>query len=83
MTRPKVIYTAFVVITVREPGGDMPGFLDMLRYDGAIVGTWSRVRETASSSTFRVGLMREDQPFTIDRWHSFGLLLHVMSEESR
>lgn len=47
-------------------GGDVPGFLDMLRYDGARVLDWQR-----SDRGFLVTLASER--ITFDRWNSFGL----------
>ena len=74
-------YVAKVVITVREPGGDMPGFLDMLRYDGAVVVAWSRTEAVLrGGSSFTVTIRRE-HPFTIDRWRSFGLVLRDLADE--
>ena len=58
---------------------DLPGFLDMLRYDGATVASWSTVeRGGRRGNVYEVTLQSAPGrtpgfEFTVDRWHSFGL----------
>lgn len=62
------------IVRVGEYGGDMAGFLDMLRYDGATVESWNR-----SGTAYEVTLSTEVQRFTPDRWRSFGISTVVVS----
>lgn len=55
---------------------DMAGFLDMLRYDRAVVESWShRFRDLTQkgNDTWTVTLLADR--FTPDRWSSFGLVI--------
>ena len=73
--RKPPVYRYKVRIRVREAGrgfGDMPGFLDMLRYDAATVETWDRTQDG-----FEVTLRSER--VTPARWGSFGL--HIAGQE--
>jgi hypothetical protein len=54
---------------------DIPGFLDMLRYDGCTVVDWARVGDNYRI-TLRGNPTRLDiYAFTVERWASFGLAL--------
>lgn len=57
-----------VVIDVNR---DMPGFLDMLRYDRATVVDWAR-EAGSNDPRFGVTLAAERYP-TVRRWISFGI----------
>lgn len=56
---------------------DLPGFLDMMRYDGAQVESWDRVDSNNTPNLYgerNVWQVRLVGPrFTPDRWSSFGL----------
>ena len=59
---------------------DLPGFLDMLRYDQCTVLSWDRTEATRRGETFEVTLRSmpgrtTGYEFTTDRWASFGLYL--------
>lgn len=61
---------------------DLPGFLDMLRYDQCTVVTWDRTEAVSErrGDTFEVTLQSmpgrtTGYEFTGDRWASFGLYL--------
>lgn len=58
-------------------GGDLVGFLDMLRYDGAQVVTWDR-----DGKGLVIELQSERRP-TEDRWASFALYLKEVQEVAR
>lgn len=61
-----------VTYTVEFRDRDLPGLLDMLRYDQPVVVTWDRVESGPTGfNRFRVTL-RGKSP-TVDRWSSFGL----------
>jgi hypothetical protein len=60
-----------------NPARDMPGFLDMLRYDGATVADWNGF----PIDRFRVVLT--GPRCTPDRWESFGLRVRDIEEEIR
>ena len=51
-------------------GGDLAGFLDMLRYDGARVITWDR-----DGKGLVIELQTDGRPPAVERWESF--LLYV------
>lgn len=53
-------------------GGDLPGLLDMMRYDGARVTSW----EGPIADRFVVTL--SSPRVTPDRWASFGLRIEVV-----
>ena len=61
---------------------DLPGFLDMMRYDQCNVVSWNRVDFNERRSfevTLRSALGRTPGfEFTRDRWASFGLYLKDM-----
>lgn len=65
-----------VNIRVREDRGwgDLPGFLDMLRYDAAVVRTWGH-----EGDVFEV-ILRSDRAPTVERWSSFGITCHNVKE---
>ena len=59
---------------------DMAGFLDMLRYEGAVVADWS-VSDRASArggAVYTVTLT--SSRFTPDRWSSFDIPTKVISD---
>lgn len=65
----KKLFRFEVKFTVRkagDPGFQLAGFLDMMRYDQATVLKWDRV-----GNDFIVTL--ESTSFTLERWQSFGL----------
>lgn len=75
-------------VTVRAPqhggGGDIPGLLDMLRYDGARVLSWDHAGEPHTPGHFDIGPARylitlESERFTPERWASFGISPEVIS----
>lgn len=49
----------------------LTAFLDMLRYDGAVVEKWERDSDK-HKGLIEVTLVR-DRPHTIERWRSFGI----------
>lgn len=53
-------------------GGDLVGFLDMLRYEGARVITWDR------DGKGLVIELQSDRPPVVDRWASF--MIYVKDE---
>jgi hypothetical protein len=60
-------------VLIRER--DLPGFLDMLRYDGCTVIAWSHDQ---SRNVYEITLRAApgksaDYEFTVDRWRSFGI----------
>lgn len=63
--------------TDRRGDGDLPGFLDMLRYEGAQVTGWDR-----TETGFTVGLRVEALRFVPDRWASFGLRPTDVNEDA-
>ena len=60
-------YTVRIRTADRGPG-DLPGFLDMLRYDNPRVEGWEQTEDG-----LRITLLFLDRPPTIERWQSFGL----------
>ena len=61
-----------VNIRTDGPGsGDLPGFLDMLRYEGAQVVGWDRYTSPAGRSGFTVTLSADANQYQPDRWASF------------
>lgn len=54
-----------------NPNLDLPGFLDMLRYDRAIIRNWNRV-DDGTRMVYTIEFST-DRDITIDRWASFGL----------
>jgi len=65
-------YRYRVQVHVQAPsrgGGDMPGLLDMLRFDRPIVEDWARADEDDGYLL----TLSTAKPLTIDRWASFGL----------
>ena len=62
--------------TQRRGDGDLPGFFDMLRYEGARVTGWSRTEQG-----FSVDLKVEAQFFQPGRWASFGLTPQNVNED--
>jgi hypothetical protein len=58
-------------------GGDLAGFLDMMRYDQARVITWDR------DGKGLVIELQSDRPPTEDRWKSFALFLKEVHEVAR
>ena len=63
---------------------DLPGFLDMLRYEGATVLSWDHSQPGVSSTlgpssreTYTVTLSGPRQP-VYDRWRSFSLYPKVL-----
>lgn len=74
-------------VTVRAPqhggGGDLPGLLDMLRYDGARVLAWEHASYEVAPGRFDIGPARyvitlESERFTPERWASFGIATEVI-----
>lgn len=72
-------------VTARLPEGsrpgDLPGLLDMLRYDRAVVEDWDLARSGeqqevtgATSGASSVTLTLSGDRCTTDRWRSFGLV---------
>lgn len=63
-------------------GGDMPGFLDMLRYEGGQVIAWERTDRVdgkgMSHLGYRVTIEVEATRFQPDRWASFMLFPKVI-----
>lgn len=59
-------------VTIRPNAVDLPGFLDMLRYDGCTVATWG------SGDGRYVVTLESPRRFTVDRWASFGLRLEEL-----
>ena len=61
-----------VTIRVATHGaGDLPGFLDMLRYEGGRVTGWDRLDDTRYRVTIEVAPAYSHQP---GRWASFGIV---------
>jgi len=58
-----------VTITASAHGGDMPGFLDMLRYEQGRVITWNH----DADGRWTVEIEVEDRLYQPDRWSSFGI----------
>lgn len=58
------------VVTI-NPALDLPGFLDMLRYDRVIVRDWNRI-DDGTRMVYTIEFST-DRDITIDRWKSFGL----------
>ena len=56
--------------------GDLPGFLDMLRYEGGQVISWDR-----TDSGFTVSIRVEGPRFVPDRWKSFGIWPQDINED--
>jgi len=59
--------------TVTFRDRDLPGVLDMLRYDAAIVLDWAREAKSWRDGEERWTLTLRSDRFTPDRWQSFGL----------
>ncbi len=70
---PKQPRTTRFLVTIRTAqhggDGDLPGFLDMLRYEGGQVVGWNRV----GSDSFEVSIVVEALRHVPDRWKSFGI----------
>lgn len=66
MAKHKYLYEVTI-----NPTLDMPGFLDMLRYDAARVVNW----DTTNQGTRRIYTITytTDTPSRVERWQSFGL----------
>jgi hypothetical protein len=62
---------AYIVRIHAGTTSDIGGFLDMMRYDRAIVRTWSV--ETDQGRPFYAVTIETPRPATLDRWHSFDL----------
>ncbi len=54
-------------------GGDLAGFLDMLRYDGATVIDWMLWNSDDGRENGFTVFFLTDRPATMDRWHSMGM----------
>lgn len=76
MPRKKITHRIEVMFRQDRGGNDLAGFLDMLRYDQSKVETWNIDKDTSIVSAT---LARESLPHTIDRWHSFGINVAVLS----
>lgn len=61
-----------IIASVEFGDQDFPGFLDMLRYDGAVVESWAHW-EVPHGNRWRVTLSAPR--LTPDRWSSFNLYL--------
>ena len=62
-----------VTITASGHGGDMPGFLDMMRYEGGTIISWDH----NADGRFTVEVLVPSIRFQPDRWASFGIRTHV------
>lgn len=58
-------------------GGDLAGFLDMLRYEGARVITWDR------DGKGLVIELQSERPPVVDRWESFMIRVRDAHEVTR
>ena len=58
-----------VTIVASGHGGDLPGFLDMLRYESGRVVSWDHLAD----GRFTVEIEVETRYFQPDRWASFGI----------
>ena len=76
MTRPVTIYRVTIAIPERGGHGDLPALLDMLRYEGARVASWS-ADERRGHPVFVVTIASEQ--YVPDRWASFGIYPEVAS----
>lgn len=61
-------------VVIDQTGSDLPGFLDMLRYEGGQVVGWERTER----GFFRVTIDVEANRYQPDRWASFMLFPEVI-----
>lgn len=79
MTRTEPEYQYKVRISVKPLGGDVASFLDMLRYERAVVIDWTHLTALTtheSTSVFEVTL-RSKHPVP-ERWHSFMITPYIV-----
>ena len=65
--------TRKITYTVRFTDRDMPGFLDMLRYDQGRVEKWDRIVGERYGHSVGWLVTLTGERFTPDRWSSFGI----------
>lgn len=67
-------YRVEIYVGEHATHGDMPGFLDMLRYEGSRVTRWDRVdrKDGISGESYNVQL-ENTRPPVVERWRSFGV----------
>jgi hypothetical protein len=68
--KPRLNRFAVTIRSVNHGTGDMPGFLDMLRYEGGRVVEWTRIEDNDS---YLVTIEVEALRHVPDRWRSFGI----------
>jgi hypothetical protein len=61
-----------------NPAVDMEGFLDMLRYDAAVVHNWDHI-PGAGGYQGRYCVTLDAKSPTVERWASFGLRIEIKS----
>lgn len=70
---PRTVRFRVEIRTAAHSDGDLPGFLDMLRYEGGQVVAWDRTERG-----FKVTIEVEANRFVPDRWASFMLFPEVL-----
>lgn len=64
-------YSVRVVTGHHGTPGDLPGLLDMLRYESARITNWTHVTSDDGRQVYIVSVLSDF--FTPDRWVSFGI----------
>jgi len=77
MTRPVTIYRVRIGAPSHGGLGDVAALLDMLRYEGARVASWTTDRDRLDRERIVVTITSEQ--FVPDRWRSFGITPEVAS----
>jgi hypothetical protein len=76
MTRPVTIYRVRIYAPARGLG-DVAALLDMLRYEGARVASWTTDRDSRDREVLVVTITSEQ--YVPERWKSFGIYPEVAS----